>query len=63
MAAAMATLSWSAWIIGLLRVAVDTVFQRFCARHVPAHLPLPRLPHLTAMITGATSGIGLHTAK
>lgn len=59
----MAELSWSSWILNILFVAWDTIFQRWSARHVPAKLPLPPLNHLTAMITGATSGIGLHTAK
>lgn len=60
---AMATLTWIEWIAGLLLVVWDTLSQRFAARHIPARLPLPPLPNLTVMITGATSGIGLHTAR
>lgn len=60
---ATATLSWSEWIVGLLRVVWDVLIQRYAARHVPPRLALPALPHLTVMITGATSGIGLQTAR
>lgn len=61
--ATMATLSWSEWIAALFRIVCDTLFQRFFARHVPPRVSLPNLAHLTVMVTGATSGIGLHTAK
>ncbi|KAG0602006.1 hypothetical protein M758_11G154100 [Ceratodon purpureus] len=61
--ATMATLSWSEWIAALFRIVCDTLFQRFFARHVPSRVSLPNLAHPTVMVTGATSGIGLHTAK
>ena len=60
---AMGGLGWSSWIANLLWVGTDTLFQRLMSMHVPALPPLTPLPHLTCIITGCTSGIGLQTAK
>jgi hypothetical protein len=59
----MAGLGWFDWILGLLRVAFDTITQRVKAVHLPRQLPLIPLSHMTCIITGATSGIGLETAR
>ncbi len=59
----MAGLGWFDWILGLLRVTFDTITQRVKAVHLPRQLPLIPLSHMTCIITGATSGIGLETAR
>jgi hypothetical protein len=59
----MAGLGWFDWILGLLRVTFDTITQRVKAVHLPRQLPLMPLSHMTCIITGATSGIGLETAR
>ena len=56
-------LGWIEWILALAHVVHDTLFQRLYARHLPARLPLPDLSTHTCIVTGATSGIGLETAK
>ena len=60
---AMGGLGWDSWIANVLWVATDTLFQRVTSMHVPGLPPLTPLPHLTCIITGCTSGIGLQTAK
>lgn len=57
------SLSWLDWISALIQVASETLFQKIYACRLPTRFPLPLLTHLTCIITGATSGIGLETAK
>ncbi|KAH7443522.1 hypothetical protein KP509_02G038700 [Ceratopteris richardii] len=56
-------MSWYEWLGGILRIANEALFQRFYTRHLPKRLLLPKLTGLTCIVTGATSGIGLETAK
>ena len=56
-------LGWMEWISMLAQIIQGTLFQRLYARHLPARLHLPDLSAYTCIVTGATSGIGLETAK
>ncbi|CAM6106369.1 unnamed protein product [Calypogeia fissa] len=55
-------LSWLEFFYGLCLVAFDMFFQKLRCRHLPKRLPLKPLPHLTVIVTGATSGIGVEIA-
>jgi len=39
------------------------VFQRILASHLHNPMPLPPINHLTCIVTGSTSGIGLQIAR
>ncbi|KAI5074174.1 hypothetical protein GOP47_0010135 [Adiantum capillus-veneris] len=56
-------LNWLEWISAIFHIASEALFQRFFARHLPKRMVLPQLAGLTCIVTGATSGIGLETAK
>lgn len=56
-------LGWMEWIRGWICVFHEFLFQRFMSSHLPNPLPLPPLNHLTCIVTGSTSGIGLQTAR
>lgn len=56
-------LNWCDWLSALIHVTSEVLFQRFYTRDLPKRLPLPKLTGFTCIVTGATSGIGLETAK
>ncbi|MCO5576241.1 hypothetical protein L7F22_030050 [Adiantum nelumboides] len=56
-------LGWIDWASAWLNVTTETLLQRIYTCHLPQRLPLPVLRDFTCIITGATSGIGLETAK
>ncbi|KAL0875163.1 hypothetical protein Bca101_024868 [Brassica carinata] len=56
-------LGWIEWMRGWICVFHEFLFQRFMSSHLPNPLPLPPLNHLTCIVTGSTSGIGLQTAR
>eukprot|EP00250_Pteridium_aquilinum_P031345 c43455_g1_i1 orf=120-434(-) len=56
-------LDWYEWLSALIHITSESLFQRFYTRHLPKRLSLPKLAGLTCIVTGATSGIGLETAK
>lgn len=56
-------LDWCEWISALIHVTSEALFQKFYTRHLPKRLALPKLTGFTCIVTGATSGIGLETAK
>lgn len=58
-----ATLGWVDWASACCHVTAETLLQRIYTCHLPQRLPLPVLTDFTCIITGATSGIGLETAK
>eukprot|EP00249_Psilotum_nudum_P010128 c22349_g1_i1 orf=334-1440(+) len=58
-----AKLGWWDWLSALLHVINEAIFQRVYTCHLPEHLFVPVLTDLTCIVTGATSGIGLQTAK
>lgn len=58
-----ASLGWVDWASAWLHVTAETLLQRIYTCHLPQRLPLPILTDFTCIITGATSGIGLETAK
>ncbi|KAI5072960.1 hypothetical protein GOP47_0013066 [Adiantum capillus-veneris] len=57
------SLGWIDWASAWLHVTTETLLQRIYTCHLPQRLPLPVLTDFTCIITGATSGIGLETAK
>ncbi|KAJ7565594.1 hypothetical protein O6H91_02G066000 [Diphasiastrum complanatum] len=56
-------LGWWEWFTGLLHVVVDVFLQRVRACHLSQRMDLPTVSDLSCIVTGATSGIGLHTAE
>ncbi|KAF5207296.1 Dehydrogenase/reductase SDR family member FEY [Thalictrum thalictroides] len=56
-------LGWIEWARGWFQVIYEMFFQRIAASHLENPLPLPSLNHLTCIVTGSTSGIGLQTAR
>ncbi|CAM6119988.1 unnamed protein product [Calypogeia fissa] len=60
----MATKELSGWQIlhGVYVITVGMFSQKIQCRHLPKRLPLRLSPDFTAIVTGATSGIGLQIA-
>jgi len=56
-------MNWKALMNGIWEMAKDALCQKLFASHLPPNLPLPDLKHVSCVVTGATSGIGLHTAR
>jgi heme A synthase len=56
-------MGWIEWMATVAQIVHGTLFQRLYARHLPPRLPLPDLSAHNCIVTGATSGIGLETAK
>lgn len=56
-------MNWKALMHGIWEMAKDALCQKLFASHLPPNLPLPDLKHVSCVVTGATSGIGLHTAR
>ncbi|KAL4584619.1 hypothetical protein LXL04_009223 [Taraxacum kok-saghyz] len=56
-------LGWKEWLKGWYRLILETFFEKYWSRNLPNPLPLPPLTGTTAIVTGSTSGIGLHTAR
>ncbi|KAL9224787.1 hypothetical protein vseg_000790 [Gypsophila vaccaria] len=56
-------LTWAEWLKGWMTVIADILFQRISARHLLNPMPLPSVGHLTCIVTGSTSGIGLEIAR
>lgn len=51
------------WMNGIWEVAKDLLCQKILASHLPADPTLPDLTGFSCIVTGPTSGIGLHTAR
>lgn len=51
------------WMNGIWEITKDALCQKILASHLPADLTLPDLTGLSCIVTGPTSGIGLHTAR
>lgn len=51
------------WMNGIWEIAKDALSQKIFASHLPADLTLPDLTGFSCIVTGPTSGIGLHTAR
>eukprot|EP00250_Pteridium_aquilinum_P020650 c24896_g1_i4 orf=360-1463(+) len=58
-----AALGWVDWASACIHISAETLLQRIYTCHLPQRIPLPVLTDFTCIITGATSGIGLETAK
>ncbi|GAA0142687.1 dehydrogenase [Lithospermum erythrorhizon] len=56
-------LGWIEWFRGWFYVVYEFLFQRIMATHLENPLPLPPLNHLTCIVTGSTSGIGLEITR
>eukprot|EP01018_Ginkgo_biloba_P030811 Gb_19713 [translate_table: standard] len=56
-------MNWKVLMNGIWEMAKDALCQRIIASHLPAHPSLPNLSGRSCIVTGATSGIGLHTAR
>ncbi|ERM94668.1 hypothetical protein AMTRI_Chr03g143460 [Amborella trichopoda] len=56
-------LGWIEWLKGWLSLFYEILFQRIWACHLQNPLHLPHLHHLTCIVTGSTSGIGLEIAR
>ncbi|GLJ15152.1 hypothetical protein SUGI_0247850 [Cryptomeria japonica] len=56
-------MNWRVLINGLWETAKDIFCQKILASHLPSTIPLPDLTGLSCIVTGATSGIGLYTAR
>ncbi|KAK3414264.1 hypothetical protein EUGRSUZ_I02747 [Eucalyptus grandis] len=56
-------LGWLEWARGWMSVIGEMMFQRITASHLENPLPLPPVNHLTCIVTGSTSGIGLQIAR
>ncbi|XP_030459110.1 dehydrogenase/reductase SDR family member FEY-like [Syzygium oleosum] len=56
-------LGWLEWTRGWMSVIGEMLFQRIMASHLQNPLPLPPVNHLTCIVTGSTSGIGLQIAR
>ncbi|EFJ10574.1 hypothetical protein SELMODRAFT_272004 [Selaginella moellendorffii] len=56
-------LSWGDWIWGLIHVFLDTITQRVWSCHLQPLPEMPAMAGVTCIVTGATSGIGLNTAR
>lgn len=52
-------IGWWEFLYGLYIVALDIFLQKIRCSHLPKRLPLQLSPHVTAIVTGATSGIGV----
>lgn len=51
------------WMNGIWEIAKDALCQKILASHLPADPTLPDLTGFSCIVTGSTSGIGLHTAR
>jgi hypothetical protein len=51
------------WMNGIWEIAKDALCQKILASHLPADPTLPDLTGFSCIVTGPTSGIGLHTAR
>uniref|UniRef100_A0A7N0TSN4 Uncharacterized protein n=1 Tax=Kalanchoe fedtschenkoi TaxID=63787 RepID=A0A7N0TSN4_KALFE len=57
------SLGWMEWLRGWMYVIYEFLFQRITASHLENPMELPPLNHLTCIVTGSTSGIGLEMAR
>lgn len=55
--------SWLEFGAGLMHIVQDIFLQRLRASHLPKSLKLPPLSNFSCIVTGCTSGIGLHVAQ
>eukprot|EP00253_Pinus_taeda_P027698 PITA_27698 len=56
-------MNWKVLMNGIWEMAKDALCQKLFASHLPSNIPLPNLKYVSCVVTGATSGIGLHTAR